>query len=220
MNNIISFLLDSISSPFVKLHYKTRNYRIYLKSRLPNSARVLEIGPGHNPWFRSDVLCEKFLNDNTERSGDLVRDGRPLVNADACNMPFDNKSFDFVFCSHVMEHVEDLEGFLKEIQRVGKAGYLETPNYLFEQTVGTTTHKWAFWIENEVLHAEPKWVPGAPARAYHGMHRAIGNHSFLSLAYILTPETRVMSLYWKDKINYIIHDKPVPTQETRASDDS
>jgi hypothetical protein len=42
----------------------------------------------------------------------------------------------------------------------------------------------------------------------------------LDLAYILTPETRVMSLYWKDMINYIIHDKPVPAQETRASDDS
>ena len=217
---MISFLLDSIFRPFVKLHYKTRNFRIYLQSGLPKSARVLEIGPGHNPWFRSDVLCEKYLKDNTERQGDLVRDGRPLIHSDACNMPFEDKSFDFIFCSHIMEHVEDIEGFLKEIQRVGKAGYLETPNYLFEQTVGTTTHKWAFWVENGVLHAEPKWVPGAPERAYHGMHRAIGSHSFLGLAYILTPEMRVMKLFWKDKIEYIIHEMPMPSQETRSSEDS
>jgi len=211
-------ILNIIFNPIVWLHYKTRNIRNFFKSGIPRKAKVLEIGPGSNPWFRSDVLCEKYLQDNTERSGDLVRDGRPLIHADACNMPFKDKEFDFVFCSHIMEHVEDLEGFLSEIQRVGKAGYLETPNYLFEQTVGTTTHKLAFWVEDGGLHAEPKWVPGAPERAYHVMHRALGKNPFLGAAYILTPETQVMSLFWRDKINYVIHPMPVPLQETRSSE--
>jgi len=134
-------LLNLLAAPFVFAYYKIRNLCIFLSARLPHKAKVLEIGSGSNPWFRSDVLCEKFLDDDTERGGPLVRDRRPLIEADACNMPFEDKSFDFVFCSHIMEHVEDVEGFLKEIQRVGKAGYLETSNYFFEQTVGTTTHK-------------------------------------------------------------------------------
>ena len=203
--------------PVVWLHHKTRNASIYIKSGISKKDKVLEIGPGHNPWFRSDVLCEKYLEDNTERSGPLARDNRPLIHADGCNMPFNDKEFDFVFCSHIMEHVEDVKSFLEEIQRVGRAGYLETPNYLFEQTVGTTTHKWAFWVENGVLHAEPKWVSAAPERAYHGMHGAIAKNSFLSAAYIFSRETQVMRFFWKDKIKYVIHPMPVPLGETRSS---
>lgn len=161
--NVLIKIINIISCPFVYFYYKSKNIRIYLTAALPKSAKVLEIGPGYNPWFRSDVLCEKYLNDNTERQGALVRDGRPLIHADACNMPFEDKSFDFIFCSHIMQHVEDIKGFLKEIQRVGKAGYLETPNYLFEQSIGTT----ALWVENGILHAEPKWMAGAPERVYH-----------------------------------------------------
>ena len=33
--------------------------------------RVLEIGPGNNPSFRADVLADKFLGDDSHRSGGL-----------------------------------------------------------------------------------------------------------------------------------------------------
>lgn len=32
---------------------------------------VLEVGSGHKPMIRSDVLCDKFLADATERCGDI-----------------------------------------------------------------------------------------------------------------------------------------------------
>lgn len=35
---------------------------------------VLEIGGGHNPDPRSDILCDKYLEDNTQRGGGLRRD--------------------------------------------------------------------------------------------------------------------------------------------------
>ncbi len=213
----LSTILNALAWPWVALHYKTRNFRIFLRARLPRKASVLEIGPGHNPWFRSNVLCERFLFDDTERCGPLKRDGRPLIEGDACALPFADQSFDFVFCSHIMEHIENLEAFLAEIQRVGRAGYLETPNALFEQSVGTTTHKWAFWVDDSgVLNAEPKWVAGAPERTYHGMHRAINRNPFFGLAMILTPELRVMELFWKGRIPVRIHPTPTPLEETRA----
>ena len=31
---------------------------------------VLEVGSGHKPMIRSDVLCDKFLADATERCGE------------------------------------------------------------------------------------------------------------------------------------------------------
>ncbi|MFZ0711960.1 MAG: class I SAM-dependent methyltransferase [Terrimicrobiaceae bacterium] len=155
-----SRLPDLLASPIVWLVYKTKNLRLYLQARLPSSARVLEIGSGGNPWFRSNVLCDKYLSDNIERGNKpLVRD-REFVQADATSLPFKDKEFDFVLCSHVAEHIDDIAAFFREIQRVGKAGYIETRNYFFEQTVGTATHDWALFVENGKLCAERKWVAG------------------------------------------------------------
>jgi len=48
---------------------------------------VLEIGSGHNPLVRANVLMDKYLFDNIERDGDLVID-RPFVVGDAEQIPF------------------------------------------------------------------------------------------------------------------------------------
>ena len=57
---------------------------------------VLEIGSGHNPSARSNVLCDKFLVDDTQRGGQIVAD-RPIVEADGQYLPFADNSFDYVF---------------------------------------------------------------------------------------------------------------------------
>ena len=47
-------------------------------------------------------------------------------------MPFDNNSFDFVLCNHVLEHVENDLQALKEIKRVlrrGGKGIVQVPFY-------------------------------------------------------------------------------------------
>lgn len=209
-------IFDTLLRPVVSLYHKSRNVRILLKAWLPKSARVLDVGSGHNPWFRSNVLFEKYADDNTERSGPLARDGRELVLGDAERMPFADKSFDFVYCSHVAEHIEDIGAFFREIQRVGRAGYIETPNALFEQSVGTTTHLWACWVEDGVLHAERKWIPGAPNRVYHAMHGLLGRHPLLAFAHMAIPELRVMSFWWKDSFSFQIHPAPSPSAVTRA----
>ena len=216
MKTFVLALLDLLLSPVVWFFNKYRTVGIYLRAGLKRSDRVLDIGSGHNPWFRSNVLLEKFPDDSTERAGNLYRDGREIVFGDAQALPFPDQSFDFVYCSHVAEHIEDIAEFFREIQRVGKAGYIETPNYLFEQTVGTTTHLWALWTENGVVHAEPKWVAGAPGRAYHGMHRAISTHALLGFAYHMIPEMNPMQFWWRDRFEYVIHDVAKPLEATRS----
>ena len=84
---------------------------------------TLEIGSGHNPHPKADILCDKYLLDNTEREGGLKRD-RPLVIGDAQSLPFRTKAFKHVICIQVVEHADDIDKFLVEIQRVAWSGYI------------------------------------------------------------------------------------------------
>lgn len=110
------------------------------KAKLPikHDALVLDVGSGSNPHPSADVLLEKFV-DTTHRYSPLVAD-RPTVLADACRMPFKEKAFDYVIAFHVLEHINTPELFLNELQRIGKAGYIETPNAVFERLVPYDVH--------------------------------------------------------------------------------
>jgi len=102
---------------------------------------VLEIGSGDNPKPRSDVLCDKIPEDDTQRGGSIALD-RPFVAADGQYLPFADKSFDYIICCHVLEHAEDPALFLSELMRVGKGGYIETPTEMGERLYGWPYHKW------------------------------------------------------------------------------
>ncbi|MGD9212717.1 MAG: methyltransferase domain-containing protein [Desulfobacteraceae bacterium] len=102
---------------------------------------VLEIGPGGKPHFRSNVICDKFQNDNTERGEDPLKKGKAfLVLGDAENLPFKDKSFDYVIASHLLEHLYNPQDFFFEIIRVGKSGYIETPTIISEKIKSIKYH--------------------------------------------------------------------------------
>lgn len=44
------------------------------------------------------------------------------VKADICNLPFDDNSYDVIFCNHVLEHIPDDTKAMKELFRVLKPG--------------------------------------------------------------------------------------------------
>ena len=44
------------------------------------------------------------------------------VKADICDLPFNDNSFDVVFCNHVLEHIPDDTKAMKELYRVMKSG--------------------------------------------------------------------------------------------------
>ena len=44
------------------------------------------------------------------------------VKADILDLPFENESFDIIFCNHVLEHIEDDKKAMSEIYRVMKKG--------------------------------------------------------------------------------------------------
>ena len=110
--------------------------------------RVLDIGSGNDPFPQATHLADMYGEDNRHRSGGVIalaRDKRPLVYSDIEVLPFRTGSFDFVYCSHVLEHVVDPVAACREIVRIGRPGYIETPTRLSDIMFNFTRlrhHRW------------------------------------------------------------------------------
>jgi len=119
--------------------------------------RVLEIGPGGLPHARSDVYLEKKFNEieaHQQRGfAKKTEIKKPIIYYNGGKFPFKDKEFDYVICSHVIEHVpkENLELFISEIQRVAKRGYIEFPNALYELINYQDVHLWLMNLRNETM---------------------------------------------------------------------
>jgi SAM-dependent methyltransferase len=112
---------------------------------IPPGARVLDIGSGGDPFPQATTLVDRYPGPTQHRHAPFVRDGREFIEADVCDLPFADKTFDFVYCAHVLEHVPDPLAACREIIRVGRRGYIETPtlgkDVLFAWNV-PDMHKW------------------------------------------------------------------------------
>lgn len=130
--------------------------------KIKRQERVLEIGPGNNPSYRSNVLCEKFIDSNYHRSGDLnIYPHQKLVQGIGEDLPFKDKEFDYTICNQVLEHSEDPNRFLSELMRVSKRGYIETPSLLGEFLFPKQSHKWIILdIDNKLVLYEKCKMPG------------------------------------------------------------
>ena len=104
------------------------------------NALVLEVGSGASPYFRANVLCDAYEETQERFFTPLVHD-RPTILAFVEQLPFKDGSFDFVIASHVLEHSADPEKFINEIQRVGRAGYIEVPDAFMERLTHYGFHR-------------------------------------------------------------------------------
>ena len=71
-------------------------------------------------YFPCDIMPEKYSNDKNIK----------IIKADITNLPFDVNFFDFILCSHVLEHVVDDKKAMSELYRVlkvGKMGIFQVP---------------------------------------------------------------------------------------------
>ena len=107
--------------------------------------RVLDIGSGGQPFPLATHLCDLRLETNQDRPYDPIKiDSRPFFLTDILQLPCVDKQFDFVYCCHVLEHVQDPIACCKEIQRIAQRGYIETPTLGKDMLFGWARglHKW------------------------------------------------------------------------------
>jgi SAM-dependent methyltransferase len=125
---------------------------------VPQSALVLEVGSGGSPYFRANVLIDAYAETRERHWAQFITD-RPSVLGMGEALPFRDKSFDFVIASHVLEHSGDPDNFLRELQRVAKAGYIETPDAFMERINPYWDHRSEVTVRDGVLEVrkKPAW---------------------------------------------------------------
>lgn len=210
-----SLLMDLfLKLGFVKLAWKIR--RLYVP--VSSDALVLDIGSGGNPYPRANVLLDAY-EETTERNWSPLIKDRPLVMGFAENLPFKDNAFDFVVLSHVLEHSKDPAKLFSELMRVAKAGYIETPDALFEKICPYPCHRLEVTNDNNKLFINKKSEHVADKKMFF-LFRRIRNSKTINTILSDSPFDFHMRYYWQDKIDYEIENPEVKFQGTDALSDT
>jgi len=116
-----------------------------------------------------NICCGK--TDYGKVNADIIKHaevkGFVLIN-DIYNLPFRDKEFENVLCSHTIEHVDDPQGFDKELNRVGKnVLYLVPPLWDVSAAFNFIEHKWLF-LTFRTNHSQLPLFTGLPfSRIFH-----------------------------------------------------
>ena len=153
--------------------------------------KILDIGCGYRAHPYASVIADvQDLSNHYE--------GKKFIKINEKKLPFKDKEFDFVIASHVIEHVEDFEFFINELERISSKGYIELPSRLGDNLVfeNKTDHIWWFVyddINNKLLASkrnqlvEP-FLTVSTAKLFEKIFR----------------ESLVIELTWDKKIDYQI----------------
>jgi hypothetical protein len=179
-----------------------------IEAMLDDDDLVLDVGGWASPWERADWVIDlmPYATRGLYGASDPAAErfgAETWVERDFCDRepwPFADDQFAFAVCSHTLEDVRDPVFVCAELNRVARAGYLEVPSRLEEQSwgvigpyVGWSHHRWLvdvvperieFVAKPHVLHANPAFF--LPA----------------GVAATLSPEERIQSLFWSGGFDY------------------
>ena len=175
---------------------------------LGDDVRVLDVGGWACPLARADVVLDLMPYETRGLYGTL---GPPeaerftpetWVRHDICArepFPFADDAFDLVVCSHTLEDVRDPVWVASELSRVGRAGYVEVPSRLEEQSWGVNGD-WVGWSHHHwLIDVDQAAQRMAFAFKLHALHLPEPNPWTFSAAFAegLTPAERVSTLWWE-----------------------
>ena len=112
--------------------------------------KILDIGGWWAPCRQATHMIDLMPFETMNRSGaygygELRITRENYLQTDICatdRFPFKDKEFDFIVCRHTLEDVKDPIQVCREMIRIGKAGYIETPSRVCESTKGIERHWW------------------------------------------------------------------------------
>ena len=153
------------------------------------SWNILDIGCGYGANVYANVICD--VQDLSK-----YYPNKKFTKLVEKKLPFKDQEFDFVVASHVMEHVDDIEFFISELERVSKKGYIELPTMLEDNLVfeNKKDHLWHMDfddVESKLLISK-KVQYFEPVLSVSSIKRL--NEIFRS--------SFILELYWEDKIDY------------------
>lgn len=180
--------------------------KVFIKN-IKKDDLVLDIGSGDKPFWRADVIVDKYLSDDGQRhSGSMLYDKRKIfIKANIEDLPFKDKAFDFVFCSHLLEHVENPDKAIKELTRVAKNGYLEVPSAILELLAPFPPHLWyCSYFDNTLIFRQKGREDNFFRDNVERFGKAIFNNNLFQ--YLLARHINIIfiCLYWENNINYKI----------------
>ena len=153
--------------------------------------RILDIGCGYRAHPNATVIADVQDLSNYYKE-------KKFIKINEKKLPFKDKEFDFIIASHVIEHVEDFEFFIKELERISSKGYIELPSRLGDNLVfeNKTDHIWWFIyddINNKLLASKRNqlidpFLTVSTAKLFEKIFR----------------ESLVIELAWDKKIDYQI----------------
>jgi hypothetical protein len=183
--------------------------RSRILERVPEDALVLDVGGGAVPFARADWVIDLLAYSERERFGTPADPAserfseRTWVQRDICDpepWPFADDQFDFAVCSHTLEDVRDPVRVCAELIRVARAGYVEVPSRLEEQSYGVhgpwtgwSHHRWLADVDSgEITFVfKSHTLSGRPtARFPEGFWPK------------LSAEERVSGLWWEGSFRY------------------
>lgn len=176
--------------------------------RINKFDKVLEVGSGHNPAYRANVIVEKYITPNDHRGGDIkIYPHQKFVNADGSNMPFKDKEFDYVICTQVLEHVDDPIAFVNELQRIAPRGYLEVPSFVGESLFPKKSHKWVcLELDGKlVLFEKSKLPPLFPDYGKTFLNFLPYESVSLRIFYLAYHQVTTIRYEWKDSIDILVN---------------
>ena len=121
---------------------------------ITTATRILAIGGTPDCWELIEERPRLTLL-NTPRAKADLRGAASWVAGDGRALPFRDGAFDIVFSNSVIEHVGDAasqERFAREVARVGRSYWVQTPN------------RW-FPVEHHLLTPFVHWLPRSWQRA-------------------------------------------------------
>lgn len=195
-------------------HYDGEHDRYSYQSKyyhfdIDQNDKVLDVGCGAYPFPYATMLVDLYTERSQHRAENLKTDGKPFEIADINCLPFDDKSYDFVFCSHVLEHVENPKNACEELMRVGKRGYLETPSMMTDVMFSWAKgmHKWfTVVIANRIIFFEynDRLLQGVRNPYWHKSIFSKRHHP-LQEVFFSNQDIFNNSLMWYRNFNYSIY---------------
>jgi SAM-dependent methyltransferase len=177
----------------------TRRNAVRHAPRPPRDGLVADIGSGQQADPRADVIVDKYVLDDFERSTERSLDlSRPLVVADAHALPFTDQSFAYVIASHVLEHATDPVKFAAELGRVAHAGFVQVPSREAELTFGWDFHPWLIDRDADTLVFHPRGAAAAPVGSL--FHEAMSESALFALWFGSHRDRWHHSIEWRGRL--------------------